>query len=288
MAELDFGWGGGGWGEGAWGVAEADLTMISAHAVRENVVRMTFSAVPLYTLLDNARDASRLDHYSILAVSGVSQEGEPVRPVRPVLVEEAAQGGTALDLTVDRPFTGWPAVYRISAIGLVSTEGAYLLPGASYTFYGLRQGEAPIGSADALVAGRDISNPQSLRDLTGMAAGDELALGTYQIGPDGDYANDLAFASWRKRCIRRVMTRYQGFAHLRNYGAGVNDRVKRQFTSREREMLCELAQQQIRLEPETLSVTVVTQALSSGVVVLQVRALTSLKPDAVEFTIPVS
>lgn len=279
------GWGAGAWGESAWGVAEEDLALVSARAVRENVVRLTFTTAPLFTGLENSQDAARLDHYSVTTVGGVGLDGEPVRPVLPVLVEVVADEGSSLDVTVDRPFTAYAAVYRVSATGLMSVDGANLLPGQSRTFFGMRAGSAPVGSAETVVAGRDLANPQVARDLLNVAPEDPTAsLGTYRIGPDGDYAADRPFASYRKRCVRRVTTRLGGFAHLARYGAGANGHVKRQATARERQLLAEQAEQQIRFEPETLSVTVTVEPGPSATI-LRVRAFTTLQPDPVEFPI---
>lgn len=275
MTTLDAGWGGGAWGDAAWGAAEPDLTLDRAASIAENVVRLAFSVAPLFTLLGNSRDASRLDHYSVMAVSA------DARPVGLVEVAVAADAGASLDLTVDRPFSPWPAVYRVSAVGLVSSGGTFLAKGSSATFLGQLQGRLAVDAAGVAVAGRDIANPQSARDLVGTSPDyPSAALGTYQIGPDGDYVSDHPFASYRKRVLRRVATRLGGFAHLLRYGAGAGGSVKRQASATTRQSLANLVEEQIKLEPETLDCRVAVVTVGS-LTYLRIRVTTNLLPDEV-------
>ena len=286
------GWGAGSWGEAPWGSGDADLVLLGAVAVRENVVRFYFSVPPLFDNLGTANDAARADRYSVIAVSGVGLDGEPVRPVTPVLAEVAADpgaDGTEIDVTLDRPMTAYPAVYRAVAHNLVSQAGAFLEPGANALLDGLRAGIPPLTAA-IVVAGTDIANPQTGRDLAalGLSPGNpDQALGTYQIAPSGDYAQDTPLTSYRKRVIRRLTTRVNGFAHLPGYGVGVIEDVKKPARAIDRQRRAAMAEQQIQLEPETVSVSVTVTQSVQGVVAYRVIIQTNLAPDATEFSIPV-
>lgn len=269
------GWGGGGWGSAPWGTGTPELTLESALAVRENVVRLTFSTAPQFTRLGTPHDAADPRRYSVVAVSGVGLDGEPVRPVLPVAVAAAVAGGGGrlVDVTVDRPFTAWPSVYRAVAVNLVaSVGGAFLAAGSSTRFTGLRAGLSP-PTFDSLVASRDILSPQSVRDLegSGVSGDPSLLLGTLPSDGSGDLATSTPLASYRGRVYRRATSVLSGFAHLPGYGAGAMAGVKLPSRQGFRDRVASRIEEQVRLEPETVSCTV-TVVSSGSVVIYRLRA----------------
>lgn len=287
------GWGAGPWGATPWGGGgSADLFLLTIQAVRENVLRYTFNTAPLFNGLLGPKDASDPLHYQIVVVGGVGIDGEPCRPVLPVLVEVADvpnAAGAAIDVTVDRPFTAWPATYIGSANGLIAAiGGAFLLPGASAVFLGMRAGEPP-PTNDQLFAMRDLANPQSGLDLQalGISIDPTLALGTYQVGASGDYITDTPLTSYRKRVYRRLITEPGRFAHLPNYGAGLLGDVKQLAKTGVREKRAAIAEEQIQLEPETLSSSVTFADEGNGVTRYKVTALTKMGPVSLDIPVGV-
>jgi hypothetical protein len=291
VAAVDSGWGSGEWGDAPWGSADPDLVLLSALAVAENRIRLMFSDVPVFNGLMTSTDASDPSHYSVVPVpGGIGLDGEPVRSVLPVLVEVspvAGSGGTELDVTLDRPMTGWPAQYQISAVGLVSTSGAFLAPGSSVIFDGARAGKPP-PVQDSAIAAVDFANPQVPQDLAGLAVGDRpsLVFGTFPVDATGDYATASPLASYRGRCVRRILTAVDGFAHLLGYGSGVPSAVKKPGRLAFAVRVANVAAQQIRLEPETVSISISPTLTEDGVILFKVRALA--KFGRADFDVPVA
>jgi hypothetical protein len=75
------------------------------------------------------------------------------------------------------------------------------------------------------------------------------------VGGDGDLGNDEGLESYRKRVIRRCMTRKGAFSHLPQYGIGVPAQVKKLAQPGVREALAAEAELQIGQEPETQQVS---------------------------------
>jgi len=289
VATVPSGWGGGSWGASPWGSGAPPFRLLRAQAVRENVIRLYFTTQPLFTGLGGPTDAARVDRYSVAVVGGVGIDGEPCRPVMPAAVELAADPGsvsTEIDVFVDRPMTAWPAQYRVTAVGLVSRLGSFLRPGSSAVFDGARAGILPAVSSNQ-VASSDIANPQTRADLLGLhAVNPNAALGTFPVAPTGDYASDSPLSSYRKRVYRRLTSITDGFAHLAGYGVGLVSAVKRQARRGARERLAAIAEQQIMLEPETLSVTVQFTTVGD-VTFYRVRARVNFSTEPVGFDVPV-
>jgi hypothetical protein len=266
------GWGGGPWGAAPWGTGEPDLELVGAVAVRENAVRLEFGTAPLVDGLLTPHDGSSPERYSVVAVSGVGLDGEPVRPVSPVFVEVAGVpggGGRFVDVWVDRPFTAWPAVYRVSANNLVSASGgAFLAPGSSRTFPGVRAGKAP-PTPEHAVAGKDFLIAGVASDLVGANVPGNRAskLGVLAVSSSGDYASATPLAAYRIRVIRCATAALGAFAHLpEGYGTVLAASVKRPARGSQPEAVAASIESKVRLEPETVSCTVTVTASASGVV----------------------
>lgn len=289
------GWGSLPWGAGPWGAGGDDaLRLLGALAIRENVVRLTFNVAPLLTGVLDPNDASNPERFQVVPVPGsVGFDGEAARAVLPILVERAALEGSfgaVLDVTVDRPFTAWPAEYRISCNQLRSTEGAYLEPGyTSRTFPGvyrlLRQ-----QTLDAPVPSHDIANPQTyLSQLDPIPqAGDAKFLGVFPVSSTGAYALDEGTAQLRKRVIRRLVTRKGAFLNLPNYGVGVPQYGKRLGVAGVRQQLAVEAESQISQEPDVdaVRVTVVSDARNPSITLFRIRVKQKITGKQDAFDVP--
>lgn len=276
------GWGSAPWGASPWGTGEPELTLLSSLAIRENCVRVEFSAAPVFDGLLTPHDASSPARFTVVAVSGVGLDGEPVRPVLPVLVEVssvALAGGRFLDVWVDRAFTAWPSIYRVSANGLASAAGGSILAaGSSSLFTGVRAGKAP-PTRENVAASRDLLIAQTARELIGAnVPGDpSTKVGILPVNASGDYASGTPLAGYRTRVIRRAITVLGSFSHLpQTYGTPLATSVKKAFKQNRADDVAGQIEAQVRLEPETLDVAVTVTATSSGVVRYRIVARSRL------------
>lgn len=279
------GWGAGPWGSSPWGTGAADLTLLSALAIRENVVRLTFSAPIYFSELLDPHDASDPERYSLVAdTSTVGLDGLVARQVAPALAEVAGAGGSLIDLYSDRPFSPYPAVYRVSANNVRDLTGMVILAGsASALFYGLQAGYEP---AQKTPAQKDFANPQSgltILGVNGVALTDAM-LGSYVADASGDYASDAGVVSLKKRLLRRILARKGRFAHLPAYGCSLLDRVKELASARVRGDLRAEIEQQAKEEPEVVgaSCEIFQHPTARGTWVVRVRVKTKFGEDSVE------
>jgi hypothetical protein len=258
------GWGLGPWGFLPWGSGlsgtATNLQLLGALAIRDNVVRLQFNVAPLASGLFEAGDALEIDAYQITPVPRTfGLDGLPTRSVFPVVVtlaDVAMSFGTFLDVTGDRPFSPYPGQYIIALQGITTYTGLLLDPThSSFVFYGLSRGQ-PIQSTDKVVSSKDIANIQNIKSVIGMTPNEVSSplLGTIPVDSKGDLANDSGLISYRKRIMRRCMTRKGGFAHLPDYGVGLSSQIKQLSRPGIRESIAADAESQIKQEPETLSV----------------------------------
>jgi len=289
------GWGMLPWGAGPWGSGSGvALQLQRALAVRENVVRLFFNEAPLFTRLLTPTDASNPERYTITAIAGSSgRDGQPTRDVRAVLVEQAAipeSFGSVLDVTVDRPFSPWGAMYIVACNQLVTTSGNLLDPNkSSASFAGVYRELRQASLADP-VPSRDFANPSTYTaQLDPLPqAGDPLALGVIPVGSDGDYAFDHGIPQIKKRIFRRLLTRKGAFPTLPEYGIGVPSYGKHLSIAGVRQQLAAEAERQIGQEPdvEAVKVQVVTDKKNPNVTVFQIKVRIAGTQGNVAFEIP--
>lgn len=93
--------------------------------------------------------------------------------------------------------------------------------------------------------------------------------GSYAYGEDGDYKFDEGLDNLRKRCIRRLVTRKNGFAWLPDYGVGAVDEVKRLNTAVVRQRLAAEAERQFLQEPEVVAASVKVVSPQPGLVIFR-------------------
>ena len=288
------GWGSEPWGAGPWGGGDGDaLRLLSAVAVRENVVRLEFNQAPEFTWLLTSNDASNPERYSIKALVSVGRDGEMARAVRPALVERALVSGALgrfIDVVVDRPFSPWGAEYLVACNQLRTYAGGLLdATKSSARFVGVYRTLRQQSTSNATPS-RDFANPFTYTAQLGQPlAGDQLLLGVIPIGSDGDYALDEGLVQVKKRIFRRLLTRKGAFAALPEYGVGVPTYGKRLGVAGVRQQLAAEAERQIKLEPdvEDARVNVVSDAKNPSVTIFQVRVrITGSQGRFQQFDIP--
>ena len=242
------GWGSSAWGGSPWGTGGEELRLLGAQPIRENVLRLEFNVAPRLSFLADPRDGALPDRYSVVPVDGtLGRDGLPPRPVSPFQIDRAAVElslGRFVDVTVDRRLSPYPARYLVSVHRRVAFDGMPLDPArTSAEADGLRRA-LPVN-----LATRSIGRT----DLAGTI---EPASGAPYVPADasGDVATDQGLASYRKRVLRRLLTRRGAFAHLPGYGVGTAAQVKKLATPSVRARLVADAEEQIRREPETQNV----------------------------------
>lgn len=283
-------WGGGPWGGGALGGTFVPSTFVSVLAIAENVIRVYFTAPPYFSGLLDLTDASLPSHYSIQPVAGTTgRDGNPPRPVTALFAAIGLEPAS-IDVTLDRPMTPSPAQYSVTVTGLVDAATAVAVPAATGTTPALYRVLVP-ATLDRTTPSRDIANPNSLADLAAVSpyASPASPLGTIPYDDTGDYAPDEGLVSYKKRCIRRGITKPNGFAFLPGYGVGIPQHGKKLQRASLRASLAAEWQRQILLEPETAQASVDSSVdpLNPAFVYFSVRARTKAGKSA-NFRLPVS
>lgn len=282
------GWGLGQWGFSPWGSGSDAPRLLSAVAVRENAVRLTFDAAVLFTNTLGPKDAARTGAYSLSPVAGtVGLDGEAARPALVGRVDLAGSGGAAVLLWLDRALTHFPARYLVAAPGVYGAGGLPVDSAAqSATFYGVRAARVVAATEIDLAVGRDLANPQT-PGAADLARAQGSTLGSYVVDSTGDYAFDAGEVSYVKRVLRRLWARPGAFKHLPDsYGLGLGERVKRLAGGRERAALAKDAADQVKLEPETADASAELALVGPNAFDLRVKARTRFSERALSFAVP--
>lgn len=227
------------------------LQLTNVLATRENQVQLTFNEAPYLSNYLDLGDASDPRLFSVAPVSGgVGLDGQAIQGVSPMQVI-AGDASNQLRVWFDRAMSHYPCRYVITIANTVkASNGDALDPGfSSFTFNANRWLFVP-PSLEAH-ARRDIANPQSFSGLQGTLAL-QANLGTYVVDASGDYSYDEGLQSLKKRIYRRLVTKYNGFAHLPGYGVGLPFVLKKLGTASERARIVAEAEKQIRTEPDVL------------------------------------
>jgi hypothetical protein len=241
---------------------DAALTVVSAVASRENAVQVVFSHGVYFSALGDVQDAADPAHYLVLPIDGtVGLDGQPARPVTVQSVAAltpppGAFPNTIVELTLDRPMTPFPSQYSVTASGLFTADLSLPIEPSAATqrFAGVFKEVVPpqVNSGHPM---RDLANPQTQSAL--VAANASALLGSFATDSSGDYAFDQGIVGFKKRILRRLVTRAGGFAHLGStYGVGVPAAGKKLASAANRANLAAEAEKQIGQEPETSVVRV--------------------------------
>jgi len=241
----------------SWGATPSGaLALDDALALDENVVRLAFGKTVFFSGLLDPRDASDPSKYTVVPVmGGVGLDGEAVRAVSVVAVElptieelPSNDVGRFVDLVLDRPMSAWPTRYTAAVSNVYSADLLQQLASAARAFDAAFKEVQPPQFNNPRPA-RDIGNAPGGGQPVGIQAG-QIALGTFAVGADGDYAFDEGDDGLKKRIVRRLLTIKNRFAHLLGYGVGVTTYGKQLVLASTLARVTADAEAQIRLEPE--------------------------------------
>lgn len=267
------------WGIGPWGGGPGNsiLQIVTAQAVRENLIRIEFTESLYFSGLLDVDDAAQKSLYEVLNAEGVRGiDGELSRPVRIVAVSQPAAGevdvpSKYIDLTLDRAMSPYPCVYQVRIVGTIYTASKLdSLGGVQYGIYGAyREIQKP--TLEPQHGSRDLASVQSGK----IEQGSPFNLGTYVVSDDGDIAFDEGIANLKKRVLRRLITVENGFAHLPGYGVGMASYGKKLAQNSVISGLVTKAETQLRSEPDVAVCRVVPDLtnISKGLL----RLLVSVK-----------
>jgi hypothetical protein len=252
-------YGGPGYGLNPFGPAPGPLSLQGAVASVENVVRLYFSEPVYFSGLLDALDASLPSLYAVApaADSPPGLDGSAAQSVS-VLYAAVGEDPNSIDLFLDRPLSPYPCEYVATVDGVADVATLTPIGPVSVAFVGVYRVVEAV-QPDALYPSRDFANPQTASDQ----ATSSTLLGTFPVDDSGDYGVDQGLVSYKKRILRRLLTRKNGFAFLPGYGVGVPSYGKRLARASVRSVIASDAESQIAQEPETASVAV--QVLQSPV-----------------------
>ncbi len=255
------------------------ISLLSALALRENMVRLYFDGPVYYSRVLDHGDAFDVARY-IFSFDPDSRDsyGSAPRGVLPAQVDRPEPD--VLDVWVDRKLSSFPAVYLVDVNGLLHAETLEPLLLHSATFHGLQAGIAP-PTMDAGISNRDLANPQVTTQTPNPAG-----LGTFPVDETGDWARDEGIVSYKKRCLRRLSTRKGAYKHLPNYGINAYQSVKALARPGLIEQMTKDAEDQIRQEPETIDVRV-SVVRQGPLTYFRIRSRCSLGSGVVDFIAPV-
>lgn len=262
-----------------------NLSLVTALALRENLVRLTFDQPVYFTNVLDPGDASNVVRYALAAKSDtIGSDGMPPRGVLPALAEHPSPA--VIDLWTDRKMSPYPSRYIVALNGLLADVTLDPLGVSQKEFYGLRAG-VPVPSPDRAVSNADLANPQTLSGaLDPLALPTSAVLGTLPVDDTGDLAKDEGLASYKKRVIRRLTTRKGRFKHAPTYGTLMLESVKLLARPGLLQSLAADAEDQIRQEPETIAVKV--QIVAQGSIAFyRIRVRCSFG-QTVDMTVPIS
>lgn len=266
-------------GFGGQAAAPSPLTILSIVAIAENVVRITFAVLPYFSGLLDQYDASLASCYSFTPLASTGRDGNAARPVSALFAVVGAVENS-IEVTLDRPMTPDPAQYQVAITGTADAGTLTPIKTLIANFGAVARVFVPPQTDTAAAASKDFSNPSTLADLqsstVGLVVPQVSPLGTYPVDDSGDYAIDQGLTSYKKRILRRCITRKNGFAFMPGYGVGIPQLGKRLQKSTVSGKVAADAQAQIGQEPETAAVscTFAPSASNPGLTYLKIKAQT--------------
>lgn len=270
---MSMGWGGGGWGDSPWGgYSGGVLSLLSALAIAENAVLLTFTMPIYFSELRDPSDASQPKLFTIATdTRSVGLDGTIARPVSSAAVALADNpgmlSGAQVIITTDRPFTPFPSIYSVSCSSFIQNADqtqSIVSSGTVAQFQGtFKQIVTPtLNLPDATTS--DIASPDGL--ISAIAANanynsNQFVLGVPVIDASGDYATDSGLINTRKRIIRRILFNPGATVHLGNgYGVGATSYGKKLNSTSTRAKLAASTESQISQEPDVAAVSCIVQA----------------------------
>jgi hypothetical protein len=289
-------WGSGTWGSSAWGSGDTAISstfrLIAGVAIGENRIRLEFTSEPYYSGLFDLYDASDARRFEIRAIkTTIGADGASARDVTVAQVSRVLGESTKLDLTLDRSMTPYPAQYTIIATGVAAKPGVFVLIDSNFTtitlFANYRELNRPV--IDLGAKNRDFAMPQTRSAMFDPLPdpNNALNLGTYVIDDTGDYAFDEGIVSFKKRVLRRCFSRPLSFAHMPDYGVGVQTFGKRLQTLATQSDLVSAIEEQISREPEVSQVKAALIPRANKPGLFYIRILARLKSGkGLRFDVP--
>lgn len=269
-----------GWGDVPYGSPETEsiLSVSNAVAERENSILVTFTTPIYFSGLNDAKDSSILENWSIQTIESVGYDGKPARLVQPIKIEYV--DNITLRVWLDRPMTPYPSKYKIKATNIWTVSQTDQIDNC-YNEFGLYGSFANLqpNIQDQMVPQRDFASPQTKSSfLDPLPFIDPSLLGVYNIDDNGDYGFDEGITAYQKRIIRRIVTIKGSFVHLPGYGIGIQKYSKKLSRALDREKFAQDIKLQLLKEPESKKVQVTFTPYKShpNAVKLTIRIVTTL------------
>ncbi len=231
------------------------VAFISIDQIQLNAIRATFDGDVLQFDVNGLRDALNVDRWSLAGST----------PGIPALLSvgrgtDATNVVVYLDAAIPQD-----ALVSLTCNSLQGVEDPpENIPDATWTLFACGP-EAPAGRGPATFSRVDIANPQTESDANGQA------LGTFPVTDSGDLGNVQGRAALRKRIMRRLTTRPDGFYHLVNYGLRVDDKAL--LTSSKLRQVQMDAEGQVNQEPGVLSCRATVRQVDPGIVHLKLKVV---------------
>jgi hypothetical protein len=252
------------------------MALVSADAIRENVIRLRFDRPIYWTRYHDPHDGSFVDRYTVTAdPTAIGIDGRPSRPVTVADVQLVAGDGSEVDVWLDRAMSPTGSWYVVTVAGLISA-GSPAVPIdpllSSAACQGVQQGLPRIG-LDTMIGNRDIANPALPQ--VGIR---ETQLGRFVYDDTHDYGIDQGLVAYKKRVFRRLTSRKGSFAHIPGYGVGIPSTSKSLPRANLTGGIAADAEDQIRQEPETktVTVTIVQSTADPNLFVYRINATTTI------------
>jgi len=245
------GWGQGQWGLSTWGLGSVEvLYLVAAYANSTRSVRVELSRPARAGNPTRLGDATNPASWTVTHPA----TGRTYTVLGAVMV-----GPQTVELYVLEAFPPYPQELRVTATALRDAGGALVDSPAFLPFLGVTPAVAA-----GVAAARDLANPQ-------FDEADRLG-GVLRVTTAGDYETHSGEALLKKLVLRRLMTTPGGFAHLPNYGLGLQ--VKEPLVLQDLQKLRAEIRRQLSYEPEIATADVqLTFNTAAAVLTVRVQAV---------------
>lgn len=240
--------------------------LVAITPLNSNTLRAFFSSEPRHVSPLGSTDVTNRLNWTLNRTAGLG--GVPVlEGVENAIAQPSAivgfPGMWSVDIRTNQPVLLAATYQAILSTAVVSATGVYAIA-------------APWdrASCPGIVSTRDRARLQPASTRGGLDIHYDLFRGTFQLDPRRDIGLHGGTGYVKKRIIRRLITRKGGFFHLPDYGADL--RVKELLRTTDLALIRDEVERQVRREEEVEAVTVELARPSQGVLVVSVRARTSL------------
>lgn len=222
---------------------------LSIFTVRQDTLNsaiVTFNVAPRANDPGDVRDALDAQLWTLTALGSAR-----ARLVQDI--ERVPGDSLSVHVFFDGPLSP-SAQYQLAVAASVTAATGGVLGGcSSAVFSTLAWPRDLVPSPTVTLQSVDVANPQMPRDAPSLTS----PLGTYQIGPTGDWINDSGRTGLRKRVIRRLTTPEGAFFHIPQYGDA--PAIGTLIRDDELRRMQQTAKRGIQSEPDVVSATVEVQ-----------------------------